>query len=92
MLMCDDVSVLNNILTLAQTFGLSVTDANAPIREIPCAKISIAVLKGAEDEIGGDVVERLRDGVEELYGFNSAILHGSARGGNSVATMQIYPH
>lgn len=89
-------AVLNTVLDLAEKFGLVTTDAETPEEGIPTLQLTgvmpYIILKSAEgDEISGEVIERLRNRVEELHGFNCAILHASSRGNNSVAVMEITP-
>jgi len=91
-----DKAVLRTVLDLAEQFGLVTTDTETPEEGIPTLQLTdvmpYIILKSAEeDEISGEVVERLRNRVEELHGFNRAILHASPRGGNSVAVMEITP-
>jgi hypothetical protein len=92
----NDKAVLKTVLDLAERFDLVTTNLETPEEGIPTLLLSAItpyiILKSAEeDEISGEVVEGLRNGVEELHGFNRTILHASARGGNSVAVMEIAP-
>ena len=90
-----DKATLKTVLDLAEKFGLVTTDVETPEEGVTTLQLTdvmpYIVLKNAEGDISGEVVERLRDGVEELHGFNRAILHASPRGDNSVAVMEITP-
>ncbi|OFW88548.1 MAG: hypothetical protein A3J37_05385 [Alphaproteobacteria bacterium RIFCSPHIGHO2_12_FULL_45_9] len=88
-----DKAVLKTVLDLAEQFGLVTSEVETLEEGIPTLQLTdvtpYIILKSEEGEISGEVVERLRDGVEELHGFNRAILHASPRGNNSVAVMEI---
>lgn len=82
-------ATLKTIIDLARDFGLSSVDGGKPECEVhPDAHY--VVLANDTGEIDGQTVTSFRDGIEELHGFGSAVLHAHPNGNNVVAAMEVH--
>jgi hypothetical protein len=90
LVICAGTQPIEQIINLAGSFGICSYPMPSVINKC-CPEVTMTVLRGPDEFINGEMVTRLRDAIEEVFGFNSAILHAFQDGRNAVSCMEVFP-